>query len=90
VGEQALGFAKITCPSTGECQPQEAGLGGLGSRGWGVYRGLSERKIGKVIAFEIKILKNLIKKKKRKHLSAVHPFKKPSSSSTISSFFYPI
>jgi hypothetical protein len=29
---EALGLAKIICPSTGECQGQEAGVGGLGSR----------------------------------------------------------
>ena len=27
-----LGLVKIICPSTGECQGQEAGVGGLGSR----------------------------------------------------------
>jgi hypothetical protein len=40
MGGEALGFAKITCPSTGECQGQEAGVGGLGSRVGGGYRGL--------------------------------------------------
>ena len=38
-----LGIAKIICPSTGEFQGQEAGVGGLGSRaggeGQGVFRG---------------------------------------------------
>jgi hypothetical protein len=38
---EALGFAKIICPNTGECQDQEAGVGVLGSRAGGVYRGLS-------------------------------------------------
>ena len=34
--------AKIICPSTGECQGQEAGVSGLGSRaGGGGYRGFS-------------------------------------------------
>jgi hypothetical protein len=33
--QEALGLVKIICPSTGECQGQEAGLGGLGSRRWG-------------------------------------------------------
>jgi hypothetical protein len=28
-----LGLAKFICPSTGECQGQEAGMGGLGA-GW--------------------------------------------------------
>jgi hypothetical protein len=29
---EALGLAKIIFPSTGECQGQEGGVGGLGSR----------------------------------------------------------
>ena len=53
MGGEALGIAKIICPSTGECQGQEAGLGGLGNRAEGGYRGLSGRKLGKVIAFEM-------------------------------------
>jgi hypothetical protein len=36
--EESLGIAKIICPSKGECQAQEAGVGGLGSRVGGVYR----------------------------------------------------
>ena len=40
LGGEALGLAKIICPSTGECQGQEAGVGGLGSRVGGGYRGL--------------------------------------------------
>jgi hypothetical protein len=32
MGGEALGLAKIICPSTGECQGQEVGLGELGSR----------------------------------------------------------
>ena len=32
MGGEALGLAKIICPSTGECQGQEVGVGGLGSR----------------------------------------------------------
>jgi hypothetical protein len=47
------GLAKILCPSTGECQGQEAGVGRLGSRERGGYRGLSERKLGKRIVFEV-------------------------------------
>ena len=27
-----FGFGKIICPNTGECQGQEVGVGGLGSR----------------------------------------------------------
>jgi hypothetical protein len=38
MGEEALGLAKIICPSTGECQGQEVIVGGLGSRAGG-YRG---------------------------------------------------
>jgi hypothetical protein len=29
---EALGLVKIICPNKGECQCQEAGMGGLGSR----------------------------------------------------------
>jgi hypothetical protein len=32
VGGEALGLVKIICPSTRECQGQEVGVGGLGSR----------------------------------------------------------
>ena len=53
MGGEALGFAKIICPSTGECQGQEARMGGLGSRAGRVYRGLLERKLVKGIAFEM-------------------------------------
>jgi hypothetical protein len=41
LGGEALGLAKIICPNTGERQGQEAGLGALGSRVVGGYRGLS-------------------------------------------------
>jgi hypothetical protein len=37
---EALGLLKIICPSTGECQGEEAGVGGLGSRAGGAYSGL--------------------------------------------------
>jgi len=40
LGGEALGLAKIICPSTVECQGQEAGVGGLGSRVEGGNRGL--------------------------------------------------
>jgi hypothetical protein len=33
MGGEALGPLKVLCPSIGECQGQEAGVGGLGSRG---------------------------------------------------------
>ena len=35
MGGEALGHAKIICPSTEECQGQEAGVGGLESMGNG-------------------------------------------------------
>jgi hypothetical protein len=35
MGGEALGLAKILCPNIGECQGQEMGVGGLGSRGRG-------------------------------------------------------
>jgi hypothetical protein len=53
MGGEALGLVKIIHPITGQCQGQEAGVGKLRSRAWGGYRGLSERKLGKWIAFEI-------------------------------------
>jgi hypothetical protein len=53
MGGEALGLVKIICPSTGECQGQVEGMGGLVSRVRGGYRGLSERKLGKGIAFEM-------------------------------------
>jgi hypothetical protein len=40
MGGEALGLGKIVCPSTEECQGQKAGVGGLGSRVGGGYRGL--------------------------------------------------
>ena len=42
MGGKAFGLAKIICPSTGECQGQEAGVGGLESKAGGGYRGLWE------------------------------------------------
>ena len=35
---EALGLVKIICPCIGECQGQEAGVGGLGSKVGGEYR----------------------------------------------------
>ena len=50
MGGEALGPVKALCPSVGECQVQEAGVGGLGSRGeegrvlgGGFQRGNQER-----------------------------------------------
>jgi hypothetical protein len=53
MGGEALGLVKIICPSTGEFQGQESRVGGLGTRAGGGYRGLSERKLGKGIAFKM-------------------------------------
>jgi hypothetical protein len=39
MGGEALGIVKIICPSTGESQGQEAGVGGLGSRAGGGHKG---------------------------------------------------
>jgi hypothetical protein len=39
--ERPLGLANFTCPSTGEHQGQEVGVGGQGSRVGGGYRELS-------------------------------------------------
>ena len=39
--EKPLGLSNFICPSTGECQGQEVGVGGLGSRAEGGYRELS-------------------------------------------------
>jgi hypothetical protein len=35
MGGEALGPVKVLCPSVGECQGQEVGVGGLVSRGRG-------------------------------------------------------
>lgn len=42
-------LVKIICPSTGESQGQEAGMGRLGNKAGGQCRGRSERKLGKEI-----------------------------------------
>jgi hypothetical protein len=54
MGGEALGRSKTLCPSIGECQSQELGVSGwVGEQGkGGGYRGFSERKLGKGIAFE--------------------------------------
>ena len=41
MGGEALGLLKALCPSVGECEGQEAGVGGLVSRGMGEGLGLS-------------------------------------------------
>jgi hypothetical protein len=48
MGEKALGLLKALCLIVGECQVQEAGLGGLVTREngegiWGFRRGNQER-----------------------------------------------
>jgi hypothetical protein len=54
MGGEALGLVKVLCTIIGECQGQEAGVGGLGSRkrkeGIGDFL---ERKLGKGITFEM-------------------------------------
>ena len=58
---------KILCSSIGECQGQEAGVSGLGSRGKGKRIGdFSEGKLGKRITFEMQIKKISNKKKRQK------------------------
>ena len=44
---------KIICPSKEECQGQKAGVVELESRVGGEYRGLSEKNLGKRVAFEM-------------------------------------
>jgi hypothetical protein len=47
MGGQALGPEQVRCPSVGECQDKEAGVGGLVSRGRGIgdfQRGNQERR----------------------------------------------
>ena len=41
MGGEAFGPVKVLCPIIGECQGQEAGVSGLGSRGRGegIFRG---------------------------------------------------
>ena len=54
MGGEALGPVKVLCPSIGECQGQEAGVGGLVSRERSEgNRGFSEGKLGKGITFEM-------------------------------------
>jgi hypothetical protein len=62
---EALDLVKIIC--TGECKGQEARVGGLGSRVGQGYRGLSERKVGKGIVFDMymKKISNLKKKENK-------------------------
>jgi hypothetical protein len=73
MGGEALGLVKALCPRIGECQGQEVGVGGLGSRGSGRDRGFSKRKLGNVnkISNKNRIkLKTKTKKQKNPNLSA--------------------
>ena len=54
MGGEALDPVKVLCPSVGECQDREAGVGGLVSRGRGNgIWGFSEEKWVKGIKFEM-------------------------------------
>ena len=56
MGREALCPMKALCPSVGECQVQDAGVGGLVSSGReeGIGGGcFSERKPGKGLTFEM-------------------------------------
>ena len=53
MGGEALGPVKAQCPNVGECQDQEAGVGGLVSRGRGDRIGGLEGKPEKGITFEM-------------------------------------
>jgi hypothetical protein len=57
MGGDPLGPVKVLCPSIWECQGQEAGVDGLVSSRRGGDRGFWEGKLGKGIAFEMKIKK---------------------------------
>jgi hypothetical protein len=50
---EAPGPVKVLCPNMGECQGQEAVWMVWGAEGGRQNRGLSERKLGKGITFEI-------------------------------------
>jgi hypothetical protein len=53
MGGEALGPANILCPSIGECQSQEMGVGGLVSRGRWEGIGFFWGELGKGITFEM-------------------------------------
>jgi hypothetical protein len=56
MGGEALSPVKVLFPCIGECQDQEAGVGGLVSRERSEgNRGFSEGKLGKGITFEMYI-----------------------------------
>jgi hypothetical protein len=53
MGGEALDPVKVLCPSVGECQGQEAGVGGLVKEVGECDRGFLEGKPGKGITFEM-------------------------------------
>jgi hypothetical protein len=54
MGGEAFGPVKVPCPRIGECQRQEAGMSGFGSRdSGGEDREFPEKKLGKRIIFEM-------------------------------------
>jgi hypothetical protein len=53
MGGEVLGPVKVLCPRIGECQGQEAGVGGLENRGRSERWGILEVKLGKEIIFEM-------------------------------------
>jgi hypothetical protein len=55
MGGEALGRLKVLCPSGGECQSKEVGVGGLVSRekGKGIREGIFRGLPGNGITFEM-------------------------------------
>jgi hypothetical protein len=53
MGREALGLVKVLCPSIRECQGQEEGVGGLGSRGRWERIGIFREETRKGITFEM-------------------------------------
>ena len=53
MGGEALGPVKAGCPSVGECQDREAGVGGLVIRRRGMGLGFLEGKWERGITFEM-------------------------------------
>jgi hypothetical protein len=54
MGGEAFDPVKVLCPSIGECQGQEVGVGGLMNRRRGEGIGVLEGKLGKGIALNCK------------------------------------
>jgi hypothetical protein len=57
MGGEALGLAKIICPSIGDARARKREWVGWGEKVGGGYRELSERKLAKGIAFEMQMKK---------------------------------